>query len=390
MKNIQIILNAVLSKNIIEYVLIDKNLHFVSASDGFSQYIDGEPKEGDDVLTYLPELAGSEKEIAKIFVDPFLSFVLESIYKNEYYVNITVEHYDEHMVLVLLHNITDITLSQKKLLQHSNESTLMSNTLKKILDQQNALLFVTNNEEITFTNEKFMQYFDVKKMRDLKRKNLEIYKFLDLNLKSYKELFEKVNSKEEYIQIHNDTFILKATIIESVYKLFTLTKITKLTKEMQVDALTGAYTKNYFNRYVDKIIKNRGEAMLVVLDIDNFKKVNDSYGHQVGDVVLKEFALSIQNNIRADDTFSRWGGEEFLLLLKHTNIDNALKKVERLRLMISELSFSHKERLTASFGLAWIEENDDLHSLLQRADKGLYEAKKNGKNCIVFKDREKL
>lgn len=64
--------------------------------------------------------------------------------------------------------------------------------------------------------------------------------------------------------------------------------------------------------------------MLVVLDIDDFKKVNDTYGHQIGDKILKEFATLIQDNIRGDDLFARWGGEEFLLLLENTNVDNAI------------------------------------------------------------------
>ena len=255
MKNIQKILNAVLSKNIFEYILVDNNFHVVGSSSGIDQYIGVVPLRGDNIVDHLPEFVGSEEEIGKIFYDPLLSFVLESVYKNDYYVNVSVEHFDENIVLVLLHNITDITLSQQKLLQHSNESILINATLKNILDRQNALLFVTNHDEITYTNEQFMQYFGVKRVRDIKRKNLQIYKYFDPSFGSYEELFEKVNSKEEYITINNDTFILQATEIESTHKLFTLNKVTKLSKKMQVDTLTGAYKKNYFNTHLEKTIK---------------------------------------------------------------------------------------------------------------------------------------
>jgi diguanylate cyclase (GGDEF)-like protein len=286
-----------------------------------------------------------------------------------------------------LHNITDNTLTQQKLLQYSNESILLNNTLQKILDNQNALLFVTHNNEISYTNQQFMEYFSIKEVTDIRRKNLQLYKSFDPLLETYDALFERVNAKEEYVVINQDTFILQATWIESTHKLFTLTKVTKLTKEMQKDTLTGAYKKNYFNLQLEKLIENHEDCILVVLDLDNFKQVNDTYGHQAGDDVLKEFVLLIQDNIRGDDLFARWGGEEFLLLLKHTNIDNALKKIESLRHIIDTYIFKHVGHITSSFGVAYKEESDDLHSLLQRADKALYEAKNRGKNRVIFKNK---
>ena len=387
MKNIQIILNAFLSKDIFEYILVDKSFHMIYSSSGLAKYIGKTPQAGDDVLVFLPELVGSEDEIKDIFDNKTFTYELESIHKKEYYINLSVEYYDEETVLVLLHNITDITLSQQKLLQYSNESILLNNTLQKILDSQNALLFVTFNNEISYTNQQFMEYFMIKEVMDIRRKNLQLYKSFDPLLESYDALFEKVNAKEEYVVINKDTFILQATWIESTHKLFTLTKVTKLTKEMQTDTLTGAYKKNYFNIELEKLIKNNENGVLVVLDLDDFKQVNDTYGHQAGDDVLKEFVSLIQENIRGDDLFARWGGEEFLLLFKHTNIDNALKKIESLRCVVNTYTFKHVGHITSSFGVAWKEESDDLHSLLQRADKALYEAKNTEKNRVIFKNK---
>jgi len=385
MKNIQIILNAVLSKNIVEYILIDSDFRVVSSSTGVDQYLDVMPVKGDETVEHLPEFVGSEDEIKKIFSDASLSFALDSVYKNDYYVNVSVEYFDEKIALILLHNITDITLSQQKLLQYSNESILINSTLKNILDRQNALLFVTSHDEITYTNEQFMKYFGVKRVRDIKRKNVEIFKYFDESLESYDALFEKVNSKEEYITINNDTFILQATEIESTHKLFTLSKVTKLSKKMQLDTHTGAFKKSYFNDHLEKAIKSNVTAAIAVLDLDNFKLINDVYGHQTGDSVLQEVVSLIQENVRDDDVFARWGGEEFLLLLKHTNIENALKKVENLRRLLDEHQFKEINHLTSSFGVALLNPSDDLHSVLQRADKALYEAKAGGKNRVVFK-----
>ena len=176
-----------------------------------------------------------------------------------------------------------------------------------------------------------MEYFGVKRVRDIKRKNIEIYKYFDPLLESYDALFEKVNSKEEYISINNDTFILQATEIEGTHKLFTLSKVTKLSKTMQTDTMTGAYKKQYFNLQLEKTLEANESAVIAVLDLDNFKSINDLYGHQRGDSVLQELVSLIQENVRGDDIFARWGGEEFLLLLKHTDIENAMKKIETLR-----------------------------------------------------------
>jgi diguanylate cyclase (GGDEF)-like protein len=387
MKNIQTILNAFLSKNIFEYILVNKSFHVINSSSGLAKYLGKTPESGDNILDYLPEFVGSEDEIKNIFSNKTFIYELESIHKREYYVNISVEYYSNEIVLVLLHNITDNTLTQQKLLQYSNESILLNNTLQKILDNQNALLFVTHNNEISYTNQQFMEYFSIKEVTDIRRKNLQLYKSFDPLLETYDALFERVNAKEEYVVINQDTFILQATWIESTHKLFTLTKVTKLTKEMQKDTLTGAYKKNYFNLQLEKLIENHEDCILVVLDLDNFKQVNDTYGHQAGDDVLKEFVLLIQDNIRGDDLFARWGGEEFLLLLKHTNIDNALKKIESLRHIIDTYIFKHVGHITSSFGVAYKEESDDLHSLLQRADKALYEAKNRGKNRVIFKNK---
>lgn len=385
MKHIQKILNTVLSKNIIEYILIDRHFCVLKYSEGVDKYLSSPLKDGNNVLDILPELVGAEDDILQVFSRPGFSFLLESVYKNEYYVNTCVEHYDENAALILIHNITDITLTQQKLLQYSNESILVKNTLQKILDSQNALLFVTNHNEITYVNEQFMEYFSIKHIDELRRRDLKLYRYLDVSLNGYDALFERVKDKEEYIIINNDTFILQSTCIESTHRLFTLTKVTKLTREMQIDTLTGAYKKNYFNVYLEKLIHERKEAVVVVIDIDDFKLINDTYGHQVGDTVLKEFSDLIQSNIRGDDLFARWGGEEFLLLLQGTDIEGAIKKVEQLRSLVSEHTFFEIGHMTVSFGVAKKEESDDIHSLLYRADKALYEAKDNGKNRVTFK-----
>ena len=386
MKNIQSILNAVLSKNIIEYILIDKHFTVIGSSKNIDKYLEEKLHIGDDILSVLPELVGAEDDIQKSFTESISSYTVGPVRKNDSYVNVSIEHYDQEQTLILLHNITDTIQAQQKLLQYGNESILLNNTLKNILDSQRTLLFATSKDEITYVNEQFMAYFGIEKASELKMKKLKIYEHLDHDLKDYDELHKRVIAKEKYVTINNDTFMLQASCIEPTHRLFTLTKVTKLTKDMQIDGLTGAYKKSYFNTHLERLTREQKEGVLVVLDIDNFKKVNDIYGHQTGDEILKEFAILIRNSIRENDLFARWGGEEFLLLLEDTSIDNAMTRVEQLRHMVDAHTFKDVGHITVSFGLAKNEKGDDMHSLLYRADQALYEAKNAGKNRLQFKE----
>ena len=394
MRNIQIILNAILSKNIFEYILIDRELNILDASDGIEKYLDATPREGDDVLEYLPELVGSEDEIRTIFTKKYCLYSLESVYKNDYYINISVEYCDQNTAIVLLHNITAITLSKQKLLQYSNESTLLYRTLQKVVDNQTALIFVSNQDnEIEFANQKFIDYFNIENIRELKEKKLKIYNFCKNTIENYDEFHQYITAHEEHqITIGNDTFVMNATAIEATHKLFTLTKVTEIYKrketlevEIKIDPLTKTYRKPYFDMQLEKALKYDKNIVLVVLDIDNFKRVNDKYGHPVGDIILKEFTALIKENLRKDDLIARWGGEEFLILFKNIDKESVIAKVEELRKLIDEYTFTKAKHITSSFGLTCANIQDTAKSVLQRADEALYEAKNDGKNRVHIK-----
>jgi diguanylate cyclase (GGDEF)-like protein len=123
-----------------------------------------------------------------------------------------------------------------------------------------------------------------------------------------------------------------------------------------------------------------------LIDLDHFKRINDRFGHPVGDEVLRRFAASIFANIRMVDKLGRYGGEEFLLVLPDTNTDQALQIVERLRGTIAELDWSAIApdlTLTLSAGLSEIASNDTPEDLLARADRALYRAKDAGRNRVL-------
>ncbi len=156
------------------------------------------------------------------------------------------------------------------------------------------------------------------------------------------------------------------------------------------DPLTNLWGRRHFNEILRQEVEtsNRyGQALsLVILDIDDFKFVNDGHGHNAGDVILKEFAAVLKNNQRGSDVYARWGGEEFLVLMPGTSLNEAIITAERLRKAIENSPFSYVRKMTSSFGVAEYKsesENDSFNKMLQRADRALYQAKQKGKNCVV-------
>ena len=118
-------------------------------------------------------------------------------------------------------------------------------------------------------------------------------------------------------------------------------------------------------------------------DIDNFKSVNDTYGHGTGDTVLREFSEIILKNTRSEDVAVRYGGEEFVILLPHTSVHDAEFLAHKIRGKLEECEILKDRVVTASFGLSQWSTTDSLETMINRADEALYEAKRTGKNRVV-------
>lgn len=151
-----------------------------------------------------------------------------------------------------------------------------------------------------------------------------------------------------------------------------------------LDQLTGIFNRRKFHELAERELqraKRYQESLTVVLfDIDHFKAVNDTFGHNQGDTVLKRVATTAANRVRATDVFCRWGGEEFLLLLPQTTIQQATMLAESLRKALALCQ--EPPEITASFGIANWHEAETLEHLVARADSALYQAKANGRNRI--------
>lgn len=163
----------------------------------------------------------------------------------------------------------------------------------------------------------------------------------------------------------------------------------QLQKLSITDRLTGLYNRLKLEEVLAKefhrSFRYNEVYSIMMIDIDHFKRVNDTYGHQVGDVVLQEMSLLFLNNIRKVDTIGRWGGEEFLVICPHTDSDSAEKFAEILRAQVEKTHFKQVENLTISFGVASYQPQDTIESMVSRADEALYEAKSLGRNRVVAK-----
>ncbi len=152
------------------------------------------------------------------------------------------------------------------------------------------------------------------------------------------------------------------------------------------DALTGLYNRfkldALFLVYLSLARRHGNPFSIIMLDIDNFKLVNDTYGHPVGDVLLKELSSLLKKSIRFEDSLGRWGGEEFLIILPSTPLAEALSLAELLKERTQKFDFSGVGHKTISLGVATFHQGDDEKSIIIRADKALYQAKEKGRNRV--------
>jgi diguanylate cyclase (GGDEF)-like protein len=179
--------------------------------------------------------------------------------------------------------------------------------------------------------------------------------------------------------------------------ILTFTDVSKIEQEKEhfreqasTDALTGLFNRKRFDELLaielQRAARYQMPLSLIIFDIDHFKKINDTLGHQAGDTVLEKLAGLISESIREVDILARWGGEEFMLLTPNCDMDSACLLAERLRLMIERFDFKNVGSVTCSFGIAEFRPDENAADLLKRADQTLYRAKELGRNRISKED----
>ena len=162
------------------------------------------------------------------------------------------------------------------------------------------------------------------------------------------------------------------------------------TRELEIlastDALTGLYNRRKFTEILDQELdrfqRYQQSFCIITLDIDHFKNVNDTYGHETGDKVLKQFADTLKSNIRRSDKAGRWGGEEFMLLILESDAQQTVHVLEKIKKTFSETTFDQIGKVTASYGVTQVSKDDTHDDIVRRSDQAMYKAKENGRDRI--------
>ncbi|MGE4511711.1 MAG: diguanylate cyclase [Sulfurimonadaceae bacterium] len=280
--------------------------------------------------------------------------------------------------------------------------------VRNLLDSQHQMLVITDGEQLQDANRTFFRFFGYKDIRAFKKEHNCVCDFF---LEGDGYLQKEKNGVSWYDFIHDnpyqkqrvkmyDKLLGEERIFEVSFEFFEETHRTflsfrdvteQLLREQELenkanfDKLTAIYNRQKFDFFLEKEIKKAqryGSVFsLIMFDIDHFKKINDTYGHDVGDYVLGEIARVVKEHTRDVDIFARWGGEEFMIIT-NTPLEQAQNLAQKLRVLIQNHSFNYGIRLTCSFGVTQFAAEDSEKTIAKRVDTLLYSAKNHGRNCV--------
>lgn len=287
----------------------------------------------------------------------------------------------------------------------------IQNTLEKLIDSQNNIICLSNAEQISFANKKFYEFFKCNTIEEFQNRNkllsnlfVENDRFFHLSKiekgENWMEKIQDFPENERVVAFHDSSFNICAFSVNSnkfdddLY-LLSFTDISetvinqiKLEEKSIRDKLTGAYNREFFDiKYksiISECLDSNKKLAIAMLDIDYFKKINDKYGHDVGDNVLQTFVKRIEEVSREDDILIRWGGEEFILVLKVKIAKNLSIALENIRKNIENYNFEDIDELTCSIGATIYKKDEIIEETIKRADISVYKAKAAGRNRVVI------
>ncbi|AFU14758.1 Sensory box/GGDEF family protein [Bacillus thuringiensis MC28] len=291
--------------------------------------------------------------------------------------------------------------------------SLQQELLQMMFDFHNDLLFIVEDDEIVDCNTNFLEFFGYENLFDYREQHLVFAEHFIRENGYYSTThditwLDDTLSYDRRIKMSNyegmvSTFLLRATPLPEdlsrfIVKCTEITELDEIYQEQErlamIDSLTEIYNRLKFQQILevewDNVIRKDEKMAIILFDIDNFKTVNDTYGHDFGDLALIQLAELMKSKVEQQHVFARWGGEEFIILVTNTVEKEAFQVAESLRFFIETKQFSGISKLTASFGVALYEKGITREELMQRADIALYEAKKNGKNQVCIYRKEKM
>ncbi len=283
--------------------------------------------------------------------------------------------------------------------------------LQRLFDLQKNIVIQTDGKRLKKANLSFLHFFGYVKLEDFLKEYdcicdlfVEDDKFFHLKMvdekKNWIVALEQLPRKERVVSIlsgngHNHIFSVSVNRFDDDDYIVSFTDISETMQEQMSlqqrvsrDYLTGAYSRDFFQTHIHDIIENAQKrdkfVGLIMLDIDHFKEVNDTFGHDVGDTVLTHLVATIKYSIRSSDLLIRWGGEEFLLIIEAESMEALERMAEHVRQRVEHEPFDRVEQLTCSFGIALHDLNETIDKSIKRADVALYEAKAAGRNKVVW------
>lgn len=358
-----------------------------------------EAKKGNYFFTFLPLLNPIDKKTVAVIVLQKDDGIYVTLHNN---VAIALLIGFILLLFVFLYMYKELTIKK--------EYKLLLRKTQRILDAQDSIIIITNNEEMIDANKKFLDFFGFSSLEEFKlhyhcitEKFLEDSRLLNIDRfqKTRKWIYEleKMNSKDKVVSMMDKNgkvhfFSIKDSKIDENYLLefFDISDTMKdkfqFINKAYKDNLTKAFNREYFDSNIEDILSdkhNTDSLGIIFCDIDYFKNVNDTYGHDVGDYILKRIVELIHKNIRAEDIVIRWGGEEFIILLYVDSTDILVRIANNVRVAIEEENFDYAGMVTCSFGISQYIKGENILGAIKRADEALYEAKQAGRNRVKVK-----
>ncbi len=310
----------------------------------------------------------------------------------------TIKYEGEYAGTGTIIDITDIT-ETKKQLQLLSQAIEQTDEMIKITDKEGNIIYV-NDALVAHTGYKHVELIG---------SNSNIFKSGKHDNVFYQKMWNQILDKKTF----RGTLINRKKDAQLYYEELTITPIMdenqniqnfvatsqdvserikmeeKLNKLATIDSLTRLYNRHKTNENIDaeisRVHRYEGAFSIAMMDIDHFKLINDKFGHDAGDLVLQELSTLITSLIRVSDSFGRWGGEEFILLLPHTNEEQSLILTNKLINSVANYDFKGVGQVTISVGVSVYLKDEKKETLLKRIDEALYEAKNSGRNRVVSK-----
>ncbi|WP_294964715.1 diguanylate cyclase [Sulfurimonas sp.] len=311
----------------------------------------------------------------------------------------------ENTVMVSIYNISELHETKLSLVKEIEKVNELNETLEHnqdIIDKNIMIMKTTPDGTITDTSSLFCEFFGYKK-NELIGKKASVLKSGNLPNSLYKELWNTVTHEKswsgevenltstgnkKWVQSRITPILDDDGVLIEFNAVYQDIENKKLIEELYItDPLTQIYNRRYFDQLMNTISKKQRKAdtdfVILIADIDHFKSINDTYGHQVGDEALKDVATTLKGTLRDNDVIARWGGEEFVIMLRNIGLEEAQMIAEKIRANVQTTKVCDNIDITTSIGLTKYILGEDTNLTFKRADNALLKAKASGRNLVL-------